>query len=118
MRALPPLILSALVALPGLACTGSGSAGDGVPARSLEAPRATLGPDGIVRFQDGVYDLRRPARAAQLGRELKVLAASLPEDGATLVLAAAKGTPLVEVERLMTVLQAFGIEDYRLDLGR
>lgn len=68
-------------------------------------------PDGVVVVGEARFDLTVAERAAALGR---VLAA---RTGAV-VLEARRGVPLDHVERLLAVLAAAGIEDYRLDLGR
>lgn len=112
------LLLASLIALPCAACTGSPASEDPAPARHLEPALATLGTDGVVSLAGRVFDLSHSAQAARLGLELRALVADLGQENSTLVLAARAGTPFTQVERLMAVLDAAGIEDYRLDLGR
>ena len=68
---------------------------------------------GSVRVGEATFDLTRPDEAADLGRVLASAAG-----GETLVLEGERGTPMQHVQRLIAVLEAVGIEDYRLDLGR
>jgi len=114
-----PVALTALTALACLACV---SPADPDPAQAVEAaaprPRppglavaGLLDKGGVVAVGEARFDLSVAPRAAELGR-------LLARREGTVVLEAERGVPLVHVERLLTLLAATGIEDYRLDLGR
>ena len=87
-------------------------------ARALSPAHARLASDGTVEVGGERYDLDDPQASAALGLRLKAVAAALPAEAPTLVLACERGTPFARVELLMAVLEAAQLEDYRLDLGR
>ena len=116
-----------LAALALLACTSPESPGTSPP-RQAPGPALGQAPDprppdrevsavldrsGVVRLAGATYDLTLPAEAAQLG-----LALAAADRLGPLILEGERGTPLEHVKRLLAVLEAAHIDDYRLDLGR
>lgn len=109
---------------PGLllaACVGAGS---GEPPRAPHAPveavapgaevtSAVLMPSGKVQAAGEEFNLLIPEEAAELGRALARSSGS-----GALRIEGVRGTPMAHVRRLMAVLEAAGLEEYRLDLGR
>jgi len=114
MRALARALLVAFAP----ACTSPEPPANRPAPHGGPAPHAVLEADGTVTLAAERFALDEPAAAARLGAALKSLAADLPTDAATLRIAVRAGTPFGRIERLMTVLEGAGIEDYRLDLGR
>lgn len=79
---------------------------------------AVLGADGAVTLSGERYELLDPVRGADLGQALVARARLKPPEQRTLRIDVEKGTPSTATRRLMAVLDAVGLEDYRLDLGR
>ena len=86
--------------------------------KARPAADAQLGSDGAVILHGERYDLADPVRGADLGAALVALATTRPPEERTLRIDVVKGAPSVGMRRLMAVLEAVGLEDYRLDLGR
>lgn len=113
MRPWPLLLLVGCVGTKAGAAHPPHGAGSGAPMPGGEVAIAVLGPDGLARTAGQAFVLERPEEGAELGR---VLARSA--GGETLRIRVTRGTPTASVQRLLAVLQAAGLDDYRLDLGQ
>lgn len=119
MRVLPLVLVAGCIGGKDGAAPLQPGAGAGSRSLATEDPGgaaahvALLQASGVVLVGEGVYALEVTEEAAELGR---VLARSAGGQGLHII--ARKGTPMAHVQRLLAVLEAAGLDDYRLDLGQ